>query len=208
MYVRECGQDPFYRTVFVTMAFAGLAFQPVNIFSLFAAKSYGIDTGIYGNSLALTYIIGFFIAFPIGWLTDRFHPMRTGLVFLALYGLLMTSAYWIVRGPESFLVMFVVHGVSAGIYGTAVSGLLPMLFPRGQFSQFYSATYILINILVVVASPVLGQLMDVTNHNYRLMFLLAGLIAFAACAFWLLLNRGFVRNGGVKSYQPPQVEGF
>jgi MFS family permease len=89
-----------------------------------------------------------------------------------------------------------------------VSGLLPMLFPRGQFSQFYSATYILINILVVVASPVLGQLMDVTNHNYRLMFLLAGLIAFAACAFWLLLNRGFVRNGGVKSYQPPQVEGF
>lgn len=208
LYLRECCQDPFYRTVFVTMAIVNLTFQPVNIFSIFAAKSYGIDTGAYGNACALSYIIGFFIAFPIGWLTDRFHPMRTGLVLLALYGFCMVAAYWIVRGPETFLVMFVVHGVAATTYNTAVSGLLPMLFPREQFSQFFSAANILSNILVMIASPVLGQLMDVTNHNYRLMFLLAGLIAFSGCACWLLLNRGFARNGGVKSYQPPEVEGF
>ena len=208
MYVCECGQQPFYRTVFVTMALAGLTFMPVNIFSLFAAKSYGIDTGAYGNSLALTYVIGFVIAFPIGWLTDRFHPMRTGLAALAIYGLLMTAAYWIVRGPETFLVMFVLHGVAAGVYNTTVSGLLPMLFPREQFSQFFSATNILVNILNMIASPLLGQIMDLTDNNYRLTFLLAGLIAFAGCACWLLLNRGFIRQGGVKSYQPPEVEGF
>ncbi len=208
IYICECCRDPFYRTVFITMAIVGLTFQPVNIFSLFAAKSYGIDTGAYGKACALTAIIAVFIAFPVGWLTDRFHPMRTGLVSLALYGLLMTAAYWIVRGPETFLVMFVLHGVAATTYGTAVSGLLPMLFPREQFSQFFSAANILSNILVMIASPVLGQLMDVTNHNYRIMFLLAGLIAFSGCACWLLLNRGFVRNGGVKSYQPPEVEGF
>jgi len=208
MYVYECGQQPFYRTVFVTMALAGLTFMPVNIFSLFAAKSYGIDTGAYGNSLALTYVIGFVIAFPIGWLTDRFHPMRTGLAALAIYGLLMTAAYWIVRGPETFLVMFVLHGVAAGVYNTTVSGLLPMLFPREQFSQFFSATNILVNILNMIASPLLGQIMDLTDNNYRLTFLLAGLIAFAGCACWLLLNRGFIRQGGVKSYQPPEVEGF
>jgi MFS family permease len=208
MYICECCHQPFYRTVFVTMALAGLTFMPVNIFSLFAAKSYGIDTGAYGNSLALTYIIGFVIAFPIGWFTDRFHPMRTGLVSLALYGTCMVAAYWIVCGPETFLAMFVVHGVAAGVYNTAVSGLLPMLFPREQFSQIFSATNILVNILNMIVSPLLGQVMDLTGNNYRLTFLLAGLIAFSGCACWLLLNRGFARNGGVKSYQPPVVEGF
>lgn len=208
LYFVECCQQSFYRTVFATMALAGLTFVPVNIFSLFAAKSYGIDTGDYGYSLAVTYVIGFAVAFPIGWLTDRFHPMRTALASLALYGCCMVAAYWIVRGPQTFLAMFVVHGVAAGLYNTAVAGLLPMLFPREQFSQFFSATNILVNLLSMVASPVLGQIMDVTDHNYRLMFLLAGLIAFAACACWLLLNRGFNRYGGVKSYEPPEVAGF
>jgi Na+/melibiose symporter-like transporter len=57
-YLVECTRVPFFRMVFVTMALAGLTFMPVNIFSLFAAKSYGIETGVYGNSLAITYLIG------------------------------------------------------------------------------------------------------------------------------------------------------
>lgn len=204
-YVRECGQVPFYRSVFITMAVAALAFIPVNIFSLFAAKSYGIETGAYGKSLALTYVISFGLAFPIGWLTDRFHPMRTGFVTLVLYGVAMFFALWLVRGPETFLVMFVVHGVASGMYFTATAGLLPVLFPRLQFSQFFSATNIFINALGMIAPPIFGKVMDLTHHNYRLMFLFAGLIAFTGGACWLRLNRGFHRHGGVKGYAPPEV---
>ena len=171
----------------------------------FAAKAYGIETGLYGKALAATYLIGFFAAFPIGWLTDRFHPMRTSLVMLGLYAMLMISGYFIVRGPQTFLVMFVIHGVVSGLYFTASPGLLPMLFPRLQFSQLYSATYIFINLLTLLTSPLLGKIIDQTGHNYRLTFLYAGLIALAGCVSWLMLNRGFQDHGGMKDYVPPAI---
>jgi len=202
-YVVECVRVPFFRMVFVTMALAGLTFMPVNIFSLFAAKSYGIETGVYGNSLAITYLIGFALAFPIGWLTDKFHPMRTGLVTLAIYGVAMVAAFWIVKGPTSFLVMFVIHGVAAGLYNTAVSGLLPMLFPRMQFSQFFSATNILVNILNALALPVVGYVVDSSGRNYPITFLMAGIIALLGVISWIGLDRRFRQLGGVHNYEPP-----
>lgn len=204
-YIRECWRQPFYRTVFITMALAEVTFIPVNIFGLFAAKAYGIETGVYGDALAATYLIGSFVAFPIGWLTDRFHPMRTSFASLALYAILMIAAYFIVRGPETFLVMFVIHGVVAGLYKTASPGLLPTLFPRLQFGQLYSATFIFSNLLAVLASPVLGRIIDLSGHNYRLTFLSAGLLALTGCASWLVLNREFQDHGGVKAYLPPSI---
>ena len=206
IYGRECFLNPFYRTLIATCALASASMFPVGLYSLFAAKAYGIDMELYGKAFVLTYVIGFLLAFPIGWLSDRFHPMRTGLICLISYAVCMAASYWIICGPNSFLVMFVVVGVLAVLYNTATASLLLILFPQLNFSQFYSAYFGLNQVLSLLLAPVLGRIIDLAHHDYRLAFMLGGMIALTAVALWLVvLNRGFARHGGVKSYIPPEA---
>ena len=204
-YVRECLSHAFYRKVFLTTSVATATMIPVNLFSIFAAKSYGIETADYGKCIAITYVCSACIAFPIGWLTDKYHSIRTGFIFLMLYGITMISAFFIVQGPQTFFVMFIIHGVCSGSYMTATAGLMPVLFPRLKFSQFFSAGNVCFNLIGMVLAPVLGLLMDWTHHNYNLTLLTAGLTALIGCFFWVSLRKDFNQLGGVKNYIAPEA---
>ena len=49
----------------------------------------------YGKFLAYTYIISFLLSYLLGILSDRYHPVRTGIVTLALYGILCFAGYFL-----------------------------------------------------------------------------------------------------------------
>lgn len=83
-YFRECFTNPFYVFVFIGLAMSMVAFLPVNAFSVFYAKSIDMSMAVYGKYIALTYVISFVLAYFMGSLADRFHPLRVGIVAIAL----------------------------------------------------------------------------------------------------------------------------
>jgi len=187
------GTSPwFYVLLFVTLAVATICVLPVNINSYNAISQFGVDRTDYGRAVAAAYSISIVLALPVGWLADRFHPLRVGFVTLALYALSMLGAWEFVEGRMSFLVWFVVHSVLAGTFLTGTAALLPVMLPRARFSSLAALSASITGLLTVFFTLGMGALLDANGRDFHVMFLVAGLLAAAGAMCWfavLVLHR-------------------
>jgi Na+/melibiose symporter-like transporter len=182
------GTSPwFYVLLFVTLAIATICVLPVNINSYNAISQFGVDRTDYGRAVAAAYSISIVLAMPVGWLADRFHPLRVGFVTLVLYALSMLGAWEFVEGRMSFLVWFVVHAVLAGTFLTGTAALLPSLLPRTRFSSLAALSASITGLLTVFFTIELGALLDANGRDFHVIFLVAGLLASVGSAFWFVV---------------------
>jgi maltose/moltooligosaccharide transporter len=204
VYLKECFSKPYYLWVFLAITLGALAGGPVNSFSVFHAKSLGLDLKYYGRLLVVTYCCSFVLSYFVGWMADKFHPLRLGIASLALYAVIMLWGGFTAGTTSGFSIAFVAHGVLMGVFLTGTASLGQRLFPREQFAQFMSAAGIAGAIGYVILPPALGLVLDMTGHNYRIAFFLSGLISLGAVAAFLGVYRRFQVLGGHAGYAPPQ----
>lgn len=202
-YLRDCYAHPYYLWVFGALMLGGLAGGPVNAFSVFYAKSVGLDMNAYGHLLVITYLCSLASSYFLGSLADRFHPLRLGLVALGAYALAMLWGAVAATDAKIFSVFFVTHGVIQGVYNTGMASIGQRLFPRAKFAQFASAAGIPGALAFMVMNPVLGKYLDLNGHVYRHTFLWSGVIAVAALAALWVVWRKFQALGGPRAYTPP-----
>jgi MFS family permease len=201
-YLRECFAHPYYFAVLVMLMFAGLAFAPVNIFTMPYAASLKVDMDVYGKCLALTYAISLLLSFFLGWLADSFHPLRTAMFCLAGYAIVSVWGALYATTATTFLTAWVLHGVLSGCYFTSAASLGQRLFPRSQFAQFSSAAAIVISLGNVFFAPAMGTIID-TSGNYRYTFLAGCIISLTALAASLYVYGKFKALGGPANYVAP-----
>ena len=120
-YFVECFGHPFYRWVILAYVTCGLANIPFNAYTIFYAKSIGVDMDAVGKYLAITYLISLFLSYFLGMLADRFHPIRMGLVSMVLYGIVAICGIFFIRGTVSFAIIMILHGVVTGSYFTLIA---------------------------------------------------------------------------------------
>ena len=202
-YFHECFSKPYYLWVFVSIALPWIAFIGVNHFSVYFAKSLAMDMGFYGKCLALTYGCSLVLSYPLGMLADKFHPLRTSLVVISLYALVTAAGAIFSTNPQSFAVFFVLHGVLSGAWFTSSASLPLRMFPKENFSQFYSALNMFIGLGIMTAGPIVGQLIDLTKKFYQLTFIASSTLAFLAIFIGLIVHAKFMKLGGPKDYVPP-----
>ena len=77
------------------------------------------------------------------------------------------------------------------------------MFPKENFSQFYSALNMFIGLGIMTAGPIVGQLIDFTQKFYRLTFIASSTLAFLAIFIGLIVHAKFMKLGGPKGYVPP-----
>jgi hypothetical protein len=106
--MRQSFETPYYLAIFALVTVGLNAFQPVNVFDLKAAKEFGMPDAFYGVCVGISYIVSIAIAFPLGWWTDRFHPLRTAMVTMAIYGVGMLVAH-VMLAPGSGAAVVVAH---------------------------------------------------------------------------------------------------
>jgi MFS family permease len=205
-YFRECYSLSFYRWLFAAATLGMLASAPINSFSVFYAKSLDMEMAAYGKCLALTYAISLVLSYPLGSLADRFHPLRLGLGISIAYAITMSWAAIAVDSIDSFSVFFIIHGVATGAYFTATASLGQRLYPQMKFAQFASAWGITFGIGFVVTTPLIGIILDLTGHQYRLTFLASGGIAALSVFLFIRVYRMFMKLGGDLHYVPPEPE--
>jgi len=203
-YLRECFTHRYYLWVFGATTVATLVFVPFNTFAVFYAKSVGVSMDAFGKYLALTFAVSFVLSYPLGWLADRFHPLRVGIATMALYAGVALWAGLAASDARSFLVAFVLQGVLSGTYYTATASIGQRLYPRAKFAQFASAAGLLVAASVMVVPPLVGLYLDSTGHVYRHTFLAGAGLAVLALVALVVVNRRFMALGGPKGYVAPE----
>jgi MFS family permease len=204
-FFRECFALRYYRALFVAMLLASVVFMPFNTFSLPYAKSLNMPVERYGGLIAFSYGISLLLAYPLGWIVDRLHPLRMGIATMAIYAI--ATAYGAVAATEAgpFAVALVAHTVLSGAYFTSTAGLGAMLFPRSSFAQFSSAAGIVGSLGTILLGFIVGPLLDLTDGAYRLTFVLGLLLCAMALAMLLVVYQQFMVLGGPKRYVAPVV---
>ena len=202
-YFRDCFTKPYYLLVFAFLALATLAFMPVNTFGLYAAKGYQMSMETYGRYLVVTYICSFTLAFPLGWLADRFHPLRVGLAALLLYAAFMLVGYYYIHDADSFGHMFLAHGIFSGCFFTGAAAVAQMLYPKLKFAQFAGAGGLVDAFCRMTLGPALGGLLDGLGNDYRYVFLVGSGIAVVALGLGYAVLRRWQQLGGRLHYVAP-----
>lgn len=203
-YFRESFTKPYYLWVFAAINLTWMAFVPVNLFGVFFAKSVQMNMDTYGKIWAFTYLISLVMAYVLGSLADRFHPLRVGMVVLALYALATLWSGFFATNAHTFSIALIATGVLSGTWQTATASLPQRLFPQSSFAQYASAMGIVGGVCNVVLPPLVGRFLDLTHHVYRYTHLVSCGIATLALIVSLVLYRKFVTLGGPRSYVAPE----
>ena len=203
-YFRECFSKPYYLWVFLAMTVGGLANMPINLFSVPFCKSLDISMTRFGKYSALSFVFSLALAYPLGVLVDRFHPLRLGIASLLLYALTTLGGFFYATTPTGFLIATVAHSVAAGTYGTVVGSLGLRLLPHSRFAQFASAGGLIGSAASIVLPLLFGCVLDRSGHQYRYTFLMTSGMAFAGTILMIAVHARFMRLGGPERYVAPE----
>jgi MFS family permease len=203
-YFKDGFGNPYYLWYFAAIVLASLSILPFNLYSLFYAKSIGMEMTRFWDCLGLTYIFSLVLSYPLGSLADRFHPLRVGIAMLAAYAVAMACGGMLVRDPSTFAVALVAHGVLAGSLITATSSLGQRLLPRDKFAEIGSAGGIIGAVSAMLLAPILGKFLDYTHHEYRYTFFVSAILTLMALGAFLVLHGRFIALGGPSNYVAPE----
>jgi MFS family permease len=202
-YARECFCKAYYVRIFFMSMLAGMSFVPINTFSIPFAESLGIDMDTYGKYLAKTFIVSFGLSFLLGWLADKFHPLRMAMACLVCYFAVSIWGGFFATTADTFLWAWVLHVVVSGSFFTSAASLGQRLYPRVKFAQFASASGIVGSLGGIVIGPLIGSVIDLTGRTYRFTFVGGAVLALAALVLSGFVYRDFMRLGGPEGYSPP-----
>ncbi len=203
-YFRDCLSKPYYLWVFCYIGLANASFLPVNTFAIYAAKSYGMSMDTYGKFLVATFTCSFLLSFPLGWLADRFHPLRVGQGALLLYAVLMLAGFALMHDPKSFGPVLLAHGIISGTFFTGTAAIGQMLFPQLKFAQFAAAGLLIAALFNMALGPLLGAGLDRLGSDYRYTFLASSMLAVVSLGLGWVVHRRWQRLGGRTGYTAPE----
>ncbi len=208
-YFRECFTHPFYLWVFLATNLPLLAFIPINVFSVFFAKSVGMGMDVYGKCLALTYLVSLALSYFLGALADRFHPVRIGLATIVLYAAAVLWGGLFATNATFFAIALIAHGVLGGAWHTATASLGQRLYPKARFAQFASAQAMLLSLGTMMLAPLVGSFLDYSGQVYRYTFLIGFVLAAMGVLSTIVLSKRFNALGGARGYVAPgETSGF
>jgi len=203
-YCRDCFALPYYRWVFLSSALAQMNAAAINLFYIFYAQALHIDMATLGKSAALLMALCVPVAYPAGWLADRFHPLRISIVTMVLIGASSFAAFLFVHDATSYLIAFLGCGTLLGFWQTATFSLPTVLFPAAKFATFNSVmTVIGPAIGVMLLGPWMGWTIDRLHHEYRYTYLWGSLLAVLCLLSTLVVYHKIRRYGGLRNYVPP-----
>lgn len=203
-YWHECFHLSYYRWVFAAMLLANLTYQPFNNFRIVYAKSLGVDIGVYGYVEAASFLVSFLIAYPLGVLVDKFHPLRLGIITMALYMVSCVCGPLLIKDQTTFLSAFMAHTIISGMYFTSTAALAAMLFPKVTFAQFTAAAAVLAHLGSIALSMLQGPILDSSGNNYSLVWIMGGVLCVSSTICLIVVYRKFLALGGQQGYVPPQ----
>ena len=203
-YLRNCSTSGYYWLLAAFTITLGFVWVPSQAFVALYAKKLGMPMDTYGKLAAVSFIISMFLAYPLGWLVDRFHPVRCVGAVTAVFTVFTFAAGFLIKDTFTFGVAYLMQNVISGCFWTVSSSLNNRLFPRSQFAQFGIVSGTISGLLHLGFNPLLGWALDKSGHAYEYTFFLASIFGIATMILFVFFYRKFNEYGGVKNYQAPE----
>ncbi len=202
-YFRECFSLSYYRWVIAASVLAGFSVVPFNIYAIFYAKSVHMNMDFYGKVNSMICLVSFVLSFFLGWFSDRFHPIRTGMASMAVQTVILFIGGWIATSETVFAWVILIQGISIMSYNTLMASYAPRLFPREYFAQFNSAMMLINALASVIGAPLVGKFLDLTGSQYPYLFTIGGFFGLLGLGCFYMTYRGYKRYGGDAGYIAP-----
>jgi hypothetical protein len=202
-YFRDCFTHPYYFMVFAAIILPNLAFIPINTFNLYFAQSLGMTNGEFGHYKAIYFGISLLQTVPLGWLVDKYHPLRVSIVALILHGAASLWGGLFIHGTHTFALAYIATGTLSGTWFTATASMALVLMPKIKFAQYYSAMAAIQSLLVILFNLGAGKVLDLTHHMYRLTYLSGGIFDILGLISTIIVFRMFLKLGGTRAYVAP-----
>jgi len=200
-YFRECFSIPFYVLLFVKTALWSLS-NTIGLFSVFFAQDLGLSLEQIGKINAYTGLLTVVLMYPMGWLSDRFHPMRMYLLSMLLTIPMTVLSFFLIHGLVSYTALSMIKVPIGALMSATSLPLVMLLFPKDRFGQFASAQAMVNAAVVVAGNFAAGKFMDWIG-DYRYLWVWMFFFEVLALLFMLLVYRGWQRHGGREHYQSP-----
>ncbi len=203
LYFRECLGIPLYRNFFIVFILIGTAGCTGPFAVLFARETLGLTMEDMGKIFAWGALASAVAYLPIGWLCDRFSPIRVTLVSLIGLGLAAVPGFLLVRDRNSFLIYTTLCAIPWIGWGLGSQATAMRLFPAERFGQFSSGLNVFSCGAFIFGNYLVGQFMDLVHSNYRMTFVWSGLLLTLAIYPMVLVHRGWKQHGGLHHYEAP-----
>lgn len=210
-YIVQCFRYKIYWATYaftIISACAGAASIGMGVFTL---QALHISLKVSGPFSAGFGLIGILLAYPCGWIADRFSPMRALVVLSALSAPLSILSFFFLQDLHSWVIFAGVNVVVGGLLSAASAPFTIIIFPRDKYGQFASCNGMMKSLSRLVI-PLLGAaFIDymVTNpdgskniDNYRWSYMwtgIANLLAWASLVWVFILWK---KHGG-ENYVAP-----
>lgn len=203
MFIRECYSIGFYRLFFIVAAMNAVSVCCRSLFQVFfAEQNLGLELGVYGKILSYGSVVTLVLAFPVGMVVDKIHPIRVYMGGMAMVIIVNLFGFFLVQGEHSFLVFALLLATMYTLQNTSTLPLYAALFPKARYGQFSSAMALLSSIALIAFNFLAGVFIDWIG-DYRYIYLWD--FTFTGIGFVLMLKvyRDWKRFGGDAGFEPP-----
>lgn len=202
-YTQECFSIPFYLLLFIGLSINVTSNICRIMFNLlFAKEELGLTMAQYGHVMAVINVIMLFAYIPLGWIVDRFHPLRIFIVGGVLIIAANIIGFFFCNGYTSFFVVSFLVSATYVLQGASGLPLTVRLYPSEKYGQFCSARSMVTSVFEIIANAGGGAFIDC--FGYRYIFVWDFIFTIIATALLLVVYRQWKQNGGDASFVPPQ----
>jgi MFS family permease len=194
---------------------------PVQAFLvLFPQRELGLELDRIGKLSSWGAFAWLPFALPLGWLIDRWGPIRVMTILLWVFLGALAGSFFFVTGEATFFASSLVVGAVFPMLMLAQIVLAQHMFPADRMGQFSSANSMLQAIVIaLVIGPGAGVLLDALKDfrwrlpvpftgelvagPYRLVYLILIVLGALSLLGIRMARRQWIRHGGPGNYTPP-----
>lgn len=201
-YFRSCISVPIYRNYFIAGMIGSVAACAGPFYLLFYRETLGIGMEDLGKIFAIGSIVTAVSYIPMGWLCDKFSPLKVGIVSQIGMFLMTLLAFFFTNDKPTAILFAIIGAPAVTCWALANATLNMQLFPSEKFGQFFAATSIFGCGIAILGNYLVGLFMDMAHSNYRMSYIWSGLNLLTLIPL-LLVYRDWKRYGGPGNYNPP-----
>ena len=200
-FFRECYSLWFYRLFFIVAAMNSVSVCCRNLFQIFfAEEDLGMSLQTYGKILSYGGVVALILAFPLGYLVDRFHPIRIYMAGMIAVIITNLVGFFLVRDTETFLIFSLLLAAVYALQTTSTLPLFAAIYPPKKYGQFSSAGAMVNAMMLVVFNWLAGKFIDWIG-DYRYIYMWDFIFTSVAMAGMYLVYRQWKKQGGAEHFQ-------
>jgi maltose/moltooligosaccharide transporter len=209
-YFRTCYRHRFYLNLFFVTLFHWSSLVPLGFVVFFGtqagkagyAPTLNLSLQEFGEVKGWTFIVSIPVFFVVGFIADRYHPIRVAVAGMLLTTVSYFGCFWFVDGKQTLLIWWSLNQAALAVYLGAGMALGPLILPRERYGQFVSANLVFGMIGLIFAPPLVGWLLQRIG-DYRYVFFFCGILTSLSLVALLTLYAQWKKLGGDSRFTPP-----